>query len=173
MTMQDTSMQRDNVIALPVRSLEDTQRAINTKFAEAFAANKKMHLARVAVGQMLIELRARIEAGEAGDWSQGQHDNRNWWKWYRYGSRIVRSRQDAEKVMKLAHAEDPESAAEDEREKNRKAVRKHRAKLPLTVSGDSELQDDLVQQALALCAQMTLKQRLGFSEKFNELYGGK
>jgi hypothetical protein len=72
---------------------------------------------RVQAGQKLLELRQRIEAGEEGDVA--------WWDWFETQD-IVRSRKDAEKLMRIASAEDPEAALEDDNAKARERMRKLR-----------------------------------------------
>ncbi len=90
-----------------ITSLEDTVRAIHAKFAEALSHDKKACNARIMAGQMLLALRKRIEEDEeAGPGVE-------WWPWY--ATHFVRSRKDAEKVMRMASAEDPEAAAEEEK----------------------------------------------------------
>jgi hypothetical protein len=79
-------------------------------------ANKK----RLEAGQRLHELKARVEAGEAGDVS--------WWAYYDKHLAGFRSRKDAEKLLKIAAAEDPESAAEEAAQRNREHQAKYRAK---------------------------------------------
>ncbi|MCX7313799.1 MAG: hypothetical protein NTV56_19290, partial [Alphaproteobacteria bacterium] len=74
--------------------------------------------ARVRRGQLLLALRERIEAGEAGDVG--------WWRWYT--AHIARSRRDGEKVMKIARGADPEAAAAAERTANRESVAAHRGR---------------------------------------------
>jgi hypothetical protein len=103
---------------ISTRSLDETLRAFHSKFADAITAGKKAYSARLAAGLILIELRQRIEAGEAGEGIE-------WWAWYERKS--IRSRRDAEKVMALARAEDPEAAAETARAKNAEYQRTHRA----------------------------------------------
>jgi hypothetical protein len=78
-----------------------------------YAAN-----ARLYAGLVLVELRRRVEAGEAGEVT--------WWAWYK--EHFTRSRKDAEKLLKLAGAEDPEAAAEAARAKNADEAKKSRDK---------------------------------------------
>jgi hypothetical protein len=75
---------------------------------------------RTRAAIVLAEMRQRVEAGEAGDIS--------WWDWF--DQNVQRNRRDAEKLLKIASAEDPEAAAEEERRKAREgmdATRKRRA----------------------------------------------
>jgi hypothetical protein len=80
---------------------------------------EKARYARLEVGYRLLELRQRVERGEAGG-------DVEWWIWIK--GYIARTRRDMEKCMALARAEDPEAAVEAERTATREAVRKHRAK---------------------------------------------
>ena len=62
--------------------------------------------------------RPASRAGEAGKGVK-------WWVWYAEHFKD-RTRRDAQRVMKLARSDDPDAAAAEEREKNRKAVAAHR-----------------------------------------------
>ena len=97
-------------------TLDDAVREINIAFGKSAEAEQKALSHRVRAGQLLNALRKRIEAGEAGEVT--------WWKWY--VGRFARSRKDAEKVMALAGADDPEAAAKREREKAKDAMAKQR-----------------------------------------------
>jgi hypothetical protein len=99
-------------------SLEQAVQAIHEKFEVARRAERRAYATRIVVGQMLIALRKRIEAGEAGE-------GVNWWKWYQ--DNFARTRRDAERVMALARADDPEAAHEAAKAETREAVQKHRA----------------------------------------------
>jgi hypothetical protein len=113
-------------------SLDDTVRAIQAKWVASNEFSGKARKARIAAGQMLIALRKRIEAGEAGEGVE-------WWPWYR--SKLGRSRKDAEKIMALAGADDPEAAEVAAREKNAEEQRRSRARkrAAADVSGNREL----------------------------------
>jgi hypothetical protein len=119
-----------------------------TEIHKQFAANddgsKKADRARLRAGKLLIELRGRIEAGEGGE-------GVNWWKWY--GENIARSKRDAMRVMKLASADDPEMAHEDEKEERRR--RRHQR---------------LVANALSLVEEMNPEQRQQFFAELERLY---
>jgi hypothetical protein len=82
-------------------------------------AESNLNKKRLSAGQRLLELRARIEAGEAGDVS--------WWDFYEEQLASFRSRKDAEKLMRMATADDPEAAFETERTEAKKRMRKRRA----------------------------------------------
>jgi hypothetical protein len=96
-----------------VSTLNEMVNEIHRQFAEAMRCDKKAYSSRIYAGQLLLELRARIEAGEAGD-------GVNWWDWY--ATKFVRSRKDAEKVMRLAREDDPEAAHEEEKAAQRQRM---------------------------------------------------
>jgi hypothetical protein len=135
-----TALAKRTATALQPVSLDEAVRAIHLKFDEAIKADIKAHKARIATGQLLLDLRRRIESGEAGA-------DVEWWPWYE--SKFVRSRKDAERLMRIASAEDPEAALIGEREKTRIAVAKHREKkaVELTVSSKLEATVSVVADA--------------------------
>ena len=94
-------------------SLDQAIKRIETSFAKIQSYGKKVDDFRSSAGKQLVELKARIEAGEDGE-------GVNWWKWYAEHFKN-RTRRDAQKVMALARSDDPDAAAEEEREKNRNA----------------------------------------------------
>jgi hypothetical protein len=100
-----------------IKTLEEAVKEIDIKFQAAIDADNKGKRARLAAGQMLLDLRKRIEDGEAGAV--------DWWNWYDQ-QKFVRGRKDAEKVMRLAGAKNPEAAAETEKAKAREGMRKNR-----------------------------------------------
>ena len=102
---------------VPLLSLEDHIFKITKLFEGVMNAHGKLVSARVACGKELLALRVRIEGGEAG--------KVEWWEWY--GERFARSRRDAEKVMALAAAEDPEAAHEAAKAVDRERKREERA----------------------------------------------
>jgi hypothetical protein len=99
-------------------SLDEAIDEFHRLFAEAKKADQRGESCRVKAGKLLLDLRARIEAGEAGEVI--------WWKWF--ADHSVRSRRDAERVMKLARSDDPETSAETERETAREGMRRSREK---------------------------------------------
>jgi hypothetical protein len=111
------AMQADTTLIIVSCTIEDAVKAVHAKFFEAERHDNKANDARLAAGRMLIALRKRIEGGEVGEVG--------WWNWY--GSNFTRSRKDAEKVMRLAGADDPEAAVEAERTATRKRMRAQRA----------------------------------------------
>jgi hypothetical protein len=116
------------------QNFEQEVRAINIAFGQADTHTNKAFALRVEAGRLLIELRTKVEA-----------EGKDWWPWFRAG-RFVRGRKDAEKVIALAQARDPEAAAEEARERNREQQQRSRAnraerqpEATADVSGDSGL----------------------------------
>jgi hypothetical protein len=109
------------VIAMhEVAPLEQAVQEIHKHFGAAIDSDNKAHGHRIKAGQKLNKLRERIESGEAGpEWVD------DWWGWY--GVNFVRSRKDAEKVMRMAREDDPEAAAEEERAAARERMKRSRA----------------------------------------------
>jgi hypothetical protein len=97
---------------------------------DANRARNKYDSHRLAAGQKLVELRGLVEA--SGD---------DWWKWWdgNQDRFLLRSRKDCEKLIKLASAENPEQAFEQERERVRVAVAKSREKKAVEVTVTSSL----------------------------------
>jgi hypothetical protein len=89
-----------------VGSLQEAIDEIHRQLGDAITNDRKAESCRLYAGKLLLALRQRIEAGEAGE-------GVNWWEWYE--SKFVRSRKDAEKVMRLASAEDFEAAEAKEK----------------------------------------------------------
>jgi len=166
------------IVSLSSVSLDNAVRKIHAKFAEAIDNEKKAYRARIVVGQMLIELRGRIEAGEAGAIE--------WWDWY--DNQFVRSRRDAERCMKIAASEDPEAAEAEARERNREGVQKHRqqrshSETPAEVASPNtamhatyvsrkieQPEQDIIEEALQIVAAMTDVQRQTFFARLEEDY---
>jgi hypothetical protein len=143
------------VVKLRDFSIDQMIDEIHKNFAAEREAGNRADRARIRAGQLLLTMRERIEAGEAGK-------NVGWWDWYK--DNIVRSRRDAEKVMALARNADPEAAAEAERANNREATAKKRAKTSAADSqtdsnADLDDEDDPVEVVLGLIEEMTTKQR--------------
>jgi hypothetical protein len=143
------------VVKLRDFSIDQMIDEIHKNFAAEREAGNRADRARIRAGQLLLTMRERIEAGEAGK-------NVGWWDWYK--DNIVRSRRDAEKVMALARNADPEEAAAIERASNREAVAKTRAKSTAAYSktdsnADQDDEDDPVEVVLGLIGEMTTRQR--------------
>ena len=151
------------VVKLRDFSVDQMIDEIHKFFATEQEAGKRCDRARINAGQMLLALRQRLVAGEAGE-------NVNWWKWYK--QHFARSRRDAERVMALARTADPDAAAEAERVAVRDQVAEHRRKKTSAAAtyvcrdknsdADPTETEDPVQAALGLVKQMTAKQRRRF-----------
>lgn len=107
---------------VPIRRyLTDIANGVASKFCKVDHANEKANSIRVDIGFDLIELQERVAAGEARE--RGEPED--FWVWIKL--RVNRSLRDMRKCIALAKADDPEAAAEQEREDTREAVRRHRA----------------------------------------------
>jgi hypothetical protein len=138
-----------HIQVLPIKKVVDE---IHKQFAYAADGSKKADRARLRAGQLLNDLRGRIEGGEIGE-------NINWWKWY--DENFARSKKDAMKVMKLASAEDPE-AAHDSEKADRHERRSRRR--------DQSQVEDLVTHALHLVEEMDANQRQRFFAEIRRSY---
>jgi hypothetical protein len=94
-------------------SLKQVVARIEASFVKIKSYSEQADQFRISAGKQLVELQARIETGEAGK-------SVKWWAWYAEHFKN-RTRRDAQKVMALARADDPDAAAEKERTKNREA----------------------------------------------------
>jgi hypothetical protein len=112
-------------------SLKQVVARIEASFVKIKSYGEKVDQFRISAGKQLVELKVRIEAGEAGKGVK-------WWFWYAENFKN-RSRRDAQRVMALANADDPEKAAEEERTKARDGMAAHRERVAATnVSRDSQ-----------------------------------
>jgi hypothetical protein len=114
-----TAVAKRAVTAVKLKPIADVVVQIRGHLYDALTLEGRANKHRVAAGQKLLSLRQRIEAGEEGDVA--------WWDWFEKQD-IGRSRKDCEKLMRIASADDPEAALEDERERVRLAVAKSREK---------------------------------------------
>jgi hypothetical protein len=105
-------------------SLEQVVKRVEASFAKIEQHDKKAVDFRISAGKLLVELKGRIESGEAGKGVQ-------WWSWY--AEHFDRSRRDANRVMRLASSDDPEKAAEEDRKKAREGMKRLRSE---TNNGD-------------------------------------
>lgn len=94
-------------------SLESAAIQINRYIALSLRADANAESYRRSAGHKLIRVRPRIPEGEWEAWCSAN---------------IRRSQGDIRKLMKLAGAEDPEAAVEEERSRNREAQQRSRAK---------------------------------------------
>lgn len=101
-----------DLVAVP--SLDDRAASINHHLALAAKAKSRFDDHRLRAGQELIEARNHVPSGE-------------WLEWCR--KNFSRSRQDIARVMKLAAADDPEGALEQERAVRREGMAASRAKV--------------------------------------------
>ncbi len=124
------------------------------------AWNKSTHLAlksnglRVEAARMLVALRVKIE-----------EEGKDWWPFYRDCGGFSHTRKDAEKLLKIGGAPDPEAAHEEEKAETKERMRGHRAH----VRGDSGSQNessttgeedgDPVSKAVTLIQGMTAEER--------------
>jgi hypothetical protein len=102
-------------------TLAQVVKRIEVSFDKIKSYGEKVDQYRISAGKQLVELKARIEAGEDGEGVK-------WWSWYAEHFKN-RTRRDAQKVMKLASADDPEAAAEEERTKSRDGMAAHRKRV--------------------------------------------
>jgi hypothetical protein len=141
------------------QSLDETVKAIQAKLVAADESQGKSTRYRVQAGNMLLALRKRIEEDkEAGR-------DVKWWPWYR--SKFGRSRRDAEKVMALADAHDPNAAAAAERDKAKLAMRKSRSRNAANVSRNHESK---VAYILQLVEELSYDEREEFLAAIDERY---
>ena len=91
------------------------------------SAESNLGKKRLVAGQRLLELRHRVEAGEAGDAS--------WWDFYDQHLAQFRTRKDAERLMRMAASDGAEAAFEAERTEARERMQKHRAAQPWGIGG--------------------------------------
>jgi hypothetical protein len=90
---------------------------------------------QLQAGLMLLELRRRIESGEAGE--------TDWWAWYeQMFTGYIKSRKYAEQLMRWARADDPDAAIEDHRRKSRERARAKAKKLEEISSKAEPAKDD-------------------------------
>jgi hypothetical protein len=81
-------------------------------------AERRVNLARIEAGRVLLELRYQIEASGL-----------RWWEYYQ--DHFARSRRDAERLMQIASAEDPVEAYKAQGARNAAAVAAHRERKQL------------------------------------------
>jgi hypothetical protein len=178
---------REGAQVVPLRSIEDVKLLIYKKFDQVVAAQQKFFSVRVECGELLLELRKRIEGGELG--------KIEWWAWY--GENFTRSRRDAERVMELASQEDPEAAERSYKANNAAAHRQAYDQQPrVKINGDNratekilaaesvkrpplalvetlpepEIQHDLIDRAIAVVKLMNIHTRHRFIVKLRQVY---
>lgn len=179
-------MSISNVVALnrvvetcATAGFDDVVQAINIKLGlsvrsdnDSIRRREKAESLRVEAGQMLVDLRRRVEA-EFGN---------VWWKWQ--SGKFTRGRKDIEKVMRLAKSDDPEAAAEKERsDRNERrtrnsendsntdgAARRSNSEpaAPRAADPPTPVLVSIVENAMCLVRQMTTPQRHEFMAKLKE-----
>jgi hypothetical protein len=97
--------------------LDTVAAEINARFERASHYEKQATEHRIAAGLQLIEVRKRVDSGEAGEVG--------WEKWC--AEHINRSQGDIRKVMRIAGAVDPQAALEQERANAAAGMAEHRA----------------------------------------------
>lgn len=147
------------VLSFAEASIKQAIEEVHREFEKIRLAKHRLYNSRLKVGEMLIALRKRVEAGEAGDIT--------WWDWY--ARKINRSRKDGEKCMRMAQAEDPDEAVEDEREEARQRMQKRRGANVRSKKSDQANTSDLIERAIELVTEMTATQRRRFVAKLKEL----
>jgi hypothetical protein len=95
-------------VVTPFMTIAELVGRLHRKWAQGETMIGKLRSIRLEVGNMLLELRQRVEAGEVGDIAAV-----DWWGWYEDNFR--RSRRDAERLMEIASADDPQAALEQRR----------------------------------------------------------
>lgn len=120
----------ETVVALrPIEQLIDL---VTEKWKAMDTLVQKYRTNRLEVGDMLNELRQRVENGEQGDEAA-----LSWWQWYE--AHFTRSRNDAEKIMALAAADDPQKASDLGKERNRVQKQQSRARLTVVKNENTSL----------------------------------
>jgi hypothetical protein len=133
--------ERDRSTALSVRAprgfaqrrtLKHLLLDIRKGFQQTVEAHEIFKAKRIKLGLDLLEARTRIEAGEAGDGVR-------WWEWFE--KNFPQSRSDAERVMAIASAENPQAAYEAAKAKNaahNRAYRQRQRQGQLSISREVE-----------------------------------
>ena len=122
---------------------------INAYMEKAEQSAEKARQQRVSAGQLLIEARRRVDAGEAGDTT--------WTEWVR--NNISRSLRDCQRVMKIAGAVDPDAALAKEREDARVGMAQSRERSDKRLSC---AETDHLMVARGALAAMPAEQRIEF-----------
>ena len=103
-------------------SLEELTKRFHRKVDEGRRLHEKMNDLQLKLGQMLLEMRQRVESGETGDLAAV-----DWWGWYSDAVPHV-SRGQAERWMAIAAAQDPQAAALEYRDRDAGYSRAYRAR---------------------------------------------
>jgi hypothetical protein len=116
-------MGKTNVIEL--REFNEVVRITNRKIEAIEQSDKKTKSLQIEVGELLIELRNRINAGEIGELAV-------WWEWFEENRMLFRniSHDTAEHYMRIAGATDPEEKLVKHREQGNARKKSFRQKSP-------------------------------------------
>jgi hypothetical protein len=124
---------------------------------------------QLQAGLRLLELRHRVEGGEAG--------TTDWWEFYETKfTGYIKSRRYAEKLMQWARSDDPEGAIEAEKVRVREAVQRHAEReredrvLANTHEEKQGLARDIVERALNLIEKMNPADRRHFDDAYRSTY---
>ena len=110
---------------------QQSERSVDDLVIEVRRHIKEGEEHQLRAGLLLLELRRRIQAGEAGAIS--------WWAWYeRRFKGYISSRKYAEQLMRWARSEDPVAAIEAHRTKSRERGRAKAKRLEEISSKDDE-----------------------------------
>ena len=128
-----TAVAKRTATAVKLKPIADVVRQIKTHIYDANNAEVRCVKHRLQAGQLLLQLRERIESGEAGN-------GINWWEWCE--QHVERSRKDCEKLMRIASPTTPKRQWSGIARRRRLAVAKHRerkaAEPPVTVTANED-----------------------------------
>jgi hypothetical protein len=106
-----------------IRPFEELSRLMQRRCEAIQQSEVKTQSLKKAAGEVLLEMRDRIEAGELGDLC-------NWREWFEANVRVI-SLRTAYEYMQIAGAEDPVAKETELRQRNREAQRAGRERLKL------------------------------------------
>lgn len=104
-----------NVYPIKSSDLNVMMNEFHRQYDIAQTSEKRAHSARLKCALLLKDMREECER-------QGL----DWWPWFEANS--VRSREDAEELLRIAYADDPEEAYEEEKRKTREKVSRLRTR---------------------------------------------
>lgn len=109
----------EKVVSLPTtrKTLNELVESFrnNLTLAAHYKAMSSYH--RLQAALELGELRDRVEAGEVGE-------GVDWWTWF--DANVVGSRSNAEKLLKISRAEDPQAELERQKQRDKEASQRYR-----------------------------------------------
>lgn len=152
---------RPSIAIVQAQPVESVVVEIRAHLYDAKNAEVRRDKFRLQAGQKLLGLRKRVEAGECGKVS--------WWDWFE--TQDLGSRSNAEKLMRIAGADDPDAALEAEQQRVKRAVEKHRESAPRYVTRNDDAEEyDPVADALEIIEQMDGEQLARFTAQFKRRY---